>query len=307
MIRSAKMKATTPPKLIPPFQSTAASGTLPTEQTNETIATSGPTSGPQITASPGWPTRKKPCQNVGGTQAASAPAINRPPAISIHAAAQSMTKYWLIAVRPSGEAARARIGRSSTTDISIAACPSIRPTAPASARRRASSTSAGRSVRLNSSERSTIMTGPPTNSARVNCQPRRTAMMIPSSITRLVEANWNAIAAVKLAPLRKSDRASATAAYEQEDDAKPNRLASAMLRGESSPNRRAICLLDTSACTAPDRANPRSRGQRISQHITKARLSDWPISANPWATITLSPAAAVRGASYVPEITNATG
>ena len=32
MIRSAKMNATTPPKLIPPFQSTTASGTLPTEQ-----------------------------------------------------------------------------------------------------------------------------------------------------------------------------------------------------------------------------------------------------------------------------------
>ena len=36
--------------------------------------------------------------------------------------------------------------------------------------------------------------------------------MIPSSITRLVEANWNAIAAVKSAPLRNSERASATAA-----------------------------------------------------------------------------------------------
>ena len=33
MIRSAKMKLMTPPKLIPPFHSTAASGTLPIEQT----------------------------------------------------------------------------------------------------------------------------------------------------------------------------------------------------------------------------------------------------------------------------------
>ena len=33
MIRSAKMNDTTPPKLMPPFQSTAASGTLPIEQT----------------------------------------------------------------------------------------------------------------------------------------------------------------------------------------------------------------------------------------------------------------------------------
>ena len=37
-------------------------------------------------------------------------------------------------------------------------------------------------------------------------------MMIPSSMTRFVEANSNAIAAVKSAPLRNSDRASATAA-----------------------------------------------------------------------------------------------
>src|SRR5512140_897124 len=40
-IRSAKMNASTPPKLIPPFQSTAANGTLPTEQTKLMIATAG--------------------------------------------------------------------------------------------------------------------------------------------------------------------------------------------------------------------------------------------------------------------------
>ena len=36
--------------------------------------------------------------------------------------------------------------------------------------------------------------------------------MIPSSITKLVEANSNTIAAVKFAPFRNSERASATAA-----------------------------------------------------------------------------------------------
>src|SRR6266508_796569 len=49
-ISSAKMNAITPPKLITPFHSTAASGTLPIEQTNDTTATSGPTSGPTA-----WP------------------------------------------------------------------------------------------------------------------------------------------------------------------------------------------------------------------------------------------------------------
>ena len=33
MIKSAKMNEMTPPKLMPPFHSTAASGTLPIEQT----------------------------------------------------------------------------------------------------------------------------------------------------------------------------------------------------------------------------------------------------------------------------------
>src|SRR5580692_1787263 len=46
MIRSAKMNATTPPKLMPPFHSTTASGTFPIEQTNEMTATTGPISGP---------------------------------------------------------------------------------------------------------------------------------------------------------------------------------------------------------------------------------------------------------------------
>jgi hypothetical protein len=69
-IRSAKMNAVTPAKLMPPFHSTAASGTFPIEQTNESIATTGPISGPQIFASVGWSTRKKLCQKDSGTYAA---------------------------------------------------------------------------------------------------------------------------------------------------------------------------------------------------------------------------------------------
>src|SRR6478736_4096129 len=61
MIRSAKMNEMTPPKLIPPFQSTAASGTLPIEQTKLSTATSGPTSGPHRVASRWWPSRNSPC------------------------------------------------------------------------------------------------------------------------------------------------------------------------------------------------------------------------------------------------------
>src|SRR5437588_11594366 len=46
-MRSAKTKARTPPKLMPPFQRIAASGTLPIEQTKLRIATAGPTTGPR--------------------------------------------------------------------------------------------------------------------------------------------------------------------------------------------------------------------------------------------------------------------
>ena len=49
--------------------------------------------------------------------------------------------------------------------------------------------------------------------------------MMPSSMTRLVLAISNAIAAVKLAPRRNSARASATAAYEHDDEAAPRPVA----------------------------------------------------------------------------------
>lgn len=47
MVRSAKMKLATPPKLMPPFHNTAASGMLPIVQTN---AASGPISGQDRTS-----------------------------------------------------------------------------------------------------------------------------------------------------------------------------------------------------------------------------------------------------------------
>ena len=77
---------------MPPFQSTAASGTLPIEQTKLTIATAGPMIGPQNFATVLWCSKKKLCQNEFGTQAASAPAISRPPKMSFQIAAQSITK-----------------------------------------------------------------------------------------------------------------------------------------------------------------------------------------------------------------------
>src|ERR1700732_4057910 len=92
MIKSAKMKAITPPKLMPPFQSTAASGTLPTEQTKLSNEITGPISGPQISDSTGWFVRKKACQNDDGTQTASAPATSRPSPMSVQTEVTSIQK-----------------------------------------------------------------------------------------------------------------------------------------------------------------------------------------------------------------------
>ena len=80
-----------------------------------------------------------------------------------------------------------------------------------------------RGVKTNppASASSTIMIGPPTNSATANCQPSRTSITSPSSTTRLVEAIMKTMALVKSAPLTNSDLAMADAAYEQEEETMP--------------------------------------------------------------------------------------
>ena len=59
---------------------------------------------------------------------------------------------------------------------------------------------------------SAIRMNPPTNSARVNCQPSRIQITRPSSQTRLVEANWKASEVAADAPFWKRDLAIAIAA-----------------------------------------------------------------------------------------------
>src|SRR6202050_1608814 len=101
MIRSARMKATTPPKLIPPFHSTAASGTLPIEQTKLSSEMTGPITGPQSFAPSGCPARNRCRQALSGTQAPTAPAISKPAATSLITAAHSITKMGLTEGNPS--------------------------------------------------------------------------------------------------------------------------------------------------------------------------------------------------------------
>src|SRR6266581_4440925 len=68
MIRSAKRKLITPPKLMPPFQSTTARGTFPTEQTQLSIEMTGPISGLQNSLSVGWLVRKNACHQEAQSQ-----------------------------------------------------------------------------------------------------------------------------------------------------------------------------------------------------------------------------------------------
>ncbi len=300
------MKLITPPKLIPPFHNTAANGTLPIEQTKLAIATNGPIRGPHSLASSGWSTRKKPCQNAFGTHAPIAPAISRPIAMSRITAAHSMTKMWLTAVNPRPEVSRRNSEPSSSTDMSIAAWPSIDPARPRLACSSAASTVGLRRNARKSSATTPIMIAPPRYSPTANCQPISSTRMIPSSITRFVEATWNAIAAVKSAPLRNSDRASATAAYEHDELAAPRPADTASVRRRASPSSRVMVCRRTTACTAADSMNPRISAQRISQVIDSANPNARPIAARTDMTLPLSLDASVSavnallGRTYTP-------
>ena len=164
--------------------------------------------------------------------------------------------------------------------MSIRAWPSIEPARPRSACTCAATTSFCRRSTRKRAAMSTIITGPPTNSAAVNCHPRSSAMMIPSSITRLVDAISNTITAVKLAPLRNSARASATAAYEHEELATPNPVATASVLGESFPSSRSTVDRRTSAWTIADRENPRMSDHSISQVIPPAIVRACPSASS---------------------------
>lgn len=191
-----------------------------------------------------------------------------------------MTNTCDTEVKPWQDRSRRQNEPSSWIDMSIAAWPSIDPASPRSACARAASTSRERTKTRNRTASATIISGPPTNSAAVNCHPVSSARMLPNSTTRLVEPLSKAIAAVKLAPLRNSDRARATAAYEHDDEAAPRPAAGARVRGRSSPRRATTVERRTTACTTADRVKPRISAHRISHVIVPARPRAWPIAAS---------------------------
>src|ERR1700730_10563203 len=84
------MNEITPPKLMPFAQSKLASGILPTEQTNEATATSGPTAAFSIKRNHDGPLFKNSASHqLPGTSAATKPAIKKPPKISFQSISQS--------------------------------------------------------------------------------------------------------------------------------------------------------------------------------------------------------------------------
>src|SRR5260370_28251061 len=161
--------------------------------------------------------------------------------------------------------------------MDIAAWPSIEPAMPFSACSSADFFSESLSVKRKRRTRAAIMIGPPINSAAAKCHEISTHISTPSSSTRFVAANWKAIAAVKSPPLRTMERAIATAAYEQDDDAAPSALAFTIDLAEASGNSRDISPFDIATSTTAEKIKPRERPQKMSQNIVNAIHRAWPI------------------------------
>jgi hypothetical protein len=74
------------------------------------------------------------------------------------------------------------------------------------------------------------------------------------------------------------ERAIATAAYEQDDDAAPSALAFTIDLAEASGNSRDISPLEMATSITAEKINPRERPQKMSQNIVNAIHRAWPIA-----------------------------
>ncbi len=203
------MNAITPAKLIPPDQSTAARGMLPIEQTKLSTAISGPTITFSIaTTQPGASLTKRLLKKSLPSRPMK-PASRKPIPISFQSICQSPRKLSATSVQLEAESRRARMLWVSP---SAWPCSCWCPASASWAWRRACSSSRGETKARSITDISTIITTPPTYSARVNCQPSRTQSTSPRSQTRLVEANCKATADAAEAPFWKRLLAIAIAA-----------------------------------------------------------------------------------------------
>ncbi len=90
-MRSAKMKLITPPKLMPPCQSAAAIGTLPTEHTQLMKAMNGPRMTFSSVVQKPWPVKKTSFHTSIGTITARKPAMPYPMTSSLRSILTSAT------------------------------------------------------------------------------------------------------------------------------------------------------------------------------------------------------------------------
>src|SRR3954454_17634110 len=90
VIRSAKTNETTPPKLMPPDQSAAASGTLPMEQTKLMTARNGPSTTFSSDDQKPCPVTNRDRQNDVGTATSAKPAMTKPMTSSLRSIVRSL-------------------------------------------------------------------------------------------------------------------------------------------------------------------------------------------------------------------------
>ena len=273
------MKASTPPKLIPPFQSTAASGTFPIEQTKLSIATAGPVSGPQNLANVG--VEERPCQNESlappRREGAGDELPGRRRCRGRRQPSHITESSPPFEVKPAGvRQALPPASLASDGHVHPRAWPSIAPSRPFSASARASFTrrrcgeTCGRAARRRRSSPGRPRTRRPTNR-----QPRSTAMTIPSSMTRFVEAISNAIEAVKSAPLleeRPRECRPTRTSSSEEAAPSPGRDGERVRRVVGHEPPRISPLRDNAACTTPERAETEDeRPENLPRHPERER------------------------------------
>jgi hypothetical protein len=200
------MKAITPPKLIPPDQSTAASGALPIEQTKLSTAMTGPAITFSIVRRAAGASVMKRALKKSSPSRPMKPASRKPIVISFQSIFQSPRKLCATSDQASTDV-------TFSFQVPLASADGCRwRTCAVWACSRACSSSPGETKVRSRIAISAISRNPPTNSASVNCQPIRIQITRPSSQTRLVEANWKASEVAAEAPFWKSDFAIAIAA-----------------------------------------------------------------------------------------------
>src|SRR3954452_536249 len=112
------MKAITPENEMPPAQSTAARGALPTEQTNESTATSGPRKTFSISCTGGEASVTKSELKKSTGRSEMKPAIRKPAEISFQSICQSPRKLCATSDHASSEPRRCRTERPAAPEDS---------------------------------------------------------------------------------------------------------------------------------------------------------------------------------------------